>query len=345
MNTMVTICPNCRQQLAVTPADLRVGQGYVRCGRCQKVFNALLTLSEDTPPPEEPSAVAHGTRSLPALDTGSMRALEEQEPLPPLPEHVEMSPFGPIDDDVEVVQTLSSGKFRRIGTANARMPDDEDADESDLQLPRDLVIESSGQAIDFVLKERHSEVAPPPPAPEDFDVDAAFGKPRTGWGWYAGGALLLLLLLGQLVHHNRHSLVAMPGLDGAIRGIYGLLGENVEPSWDIAQYSVISLGGMELRGGARTVVLRAAVAVSKDAPRGQPPPLIRAELSDRWGNVLARNDLLPRDWLLGDAPARIQPGERLDAQLSMPAPDRVNSFVLAACLPDQHGELQCAVPQ
>jgi predicted Zn finger-like uncharacterized protein len=54
MSHMVTTCSNCRQNLAVTAADLRVGQGYVRCGRCDKVFNALLTLAEDVPAPTEP---------------------------------------------------------------------------------------------------------------------------------------------------------------------------------------------------------------------------------------------------------------------------------------------------
>jgi predicted Zn finger-like uncharacterized protein len=44
---MFTICPKCTLVLAVTTADLRTGQGYVRCGRCANVFNALLTLSEE----------------------------------------------------------------------------------------------------------------------------------------------------------------------------------------------------------------------------------------------------------------------------------------------------------
>lgn len=43
---MFTVCPKCTLTLAVTANDLRVGQGYVRCGRCSNVFNALLKLSE-----------------------------------------------------------------------------------------------------------------------------------------------------------------------------------------------------------------------------------------------------------------------------------------------------------
>src|SRR5579863_4211788 len=44
---MFTVCPKCTLTLAVTANDLRMGQGYVRCGRCANVFNALLTLSQE----------------------------------------------------------------------------------------------------------------------------------------------------------------------------------------------------------------------------------------------------------------------------------------------------------
>src|SRR5690348_15265468 len=44
---MFTVCPKCALTLVVSAADLRVAQGYVRCGRCSNVFNAIVGLSED----------------------------------------------------------------------------------------------------------------------------------------------------------------------------------------------------------------------------------------------------------------------------------------------------------
>ena len=44
---MFTVCPKCALTLVVTAGDLRVAQGYVRCGRCSNVFNALSRLAED----------------------------------------------------------------------------------------------------------------------------------------------------------------------------------------------------------------------------------------------------------------------------------------------------------
>jgi predicted Zn finger-like uncharacterized protein len=57
---MFTVCPKCTLTLAITAADLRAGQGYVRCGRCANVFNALLELSEE---PAEGAAAAHSAEA------------------------------------------------------------------------------------------------------------------------------------------------------------------------------------------------------------------------------------------------------------------------------------------
>jgi predicted Zn finger-like uncharacterized protein len=60
---MFTVCPKCALTLVVTAADLRVAQGYVRCGRCSSVFNALARLTDDRqgstagPEAEAPPAV------------------------------------------------------------------------------------------------------------------------------------------------------------------------------------------------------------------------------------------------------------------------------------------------
>ena len=46
--SMVTRCPACDTTFRVTPVHLRARDGYVRCGRCSQVFNALATLSAMT---------------------------------------------------------------------------------------------------------------------------------------------------------------------------------------------------------------------------------------------------------------------------------------------------------
>src|SRR3954466_8805690 len=106
---MFTVCPKCALTLVVTAADLRVAQGYVRCGRCSNVFNALSRLSEDrqagaqsgtpTPtnavatvqpqpapqPPAPPAPKPAAPSALQRLDATS-RSKALQTPTPPAPE-------------------------------------------------------------------------------------------------------------------------------------------------------------------------------------------------------------------------------------------------------------------
>src|SRR5436309_12180967 len=89
-SVMFTVCPKCALTLVVTAADLRVAQGYVRCGRCSSVFNALARLSERQaaeaevaapgaaqPPPPAPSAT-EPQADLP----GAVPATPEEAALP-----------------------------------------------------------------------------------------------------------------------------------------------------------------------------------------------------------------------------------------------------------------------
>lgn len=367
MSQMVTTCANCRQQLAVTAADLRVGQGYVRCGRCDKVFNALLTLAEDEPAPTAPDSVAHGTRSVPMLDEDDLPALpgRDNEPLP----------FGASDEDeVEVVQTHVTGQFRSIvlegesGTAREAVADDAPpvgppappAAGSD-EVAQKILRQATSQPIDALLDEedpapaiasaggpRDGAAGTGAPAAEEFDADEALGNPRRASPlWTVAAILLALALMAQWVHHNRTQLVTVPWLQQPLRTVYGLFGHEVEPAWELARYEVQQLGAELQAGGAagaqggQTLLLQAAVAVNREARWAQPPPVLRVVLSDQWGNDLQTTDVPPRDWMLGEAPARLTPGQRVDARLSLPAPARVSGFSLTPCLPDDHGALRC----
>ncbi|MEZ5498430.1 MAG: zinc-ribbon and DUF3426 domain-containing protein [Steroidobacteraceae bacterium] len=69
---MYTICPKCALTLALTAADLRAGRGYVRCGRCVSVFNALPSLHDEVgsaPTPLSPTVPAQLAAAQPVQET------------------------------------------------------------------------------------------------------------------------------------------------------------------------------------------------------------------------------------------------------------------------------------
>jgi predicted Zn finger-like uncharacterized protein len=81
---MFTVCPKCALTLVVTAADLRVAQGYVRCGRCSSVFNALARLSEDrgAPAAEGASAPVSAAESAPAAPAAPAAAPASESAAP-----------------------------------------------------------------------------------------------------------------------------------------------------------------------------------------------------------------------------------------------------------------------
>src|SRR5438445_563275 len=93
LKPMLTICPKCALTLLVTAEDLRVAQGYVRCGRCSSVFNALARLTEERQEPEgppesaptQPSVEESPASALTSAASAPAQARENDAPPPPPP--------------------------------------------------------------------------------------------------------------------------------------------------------------------------------------------------------------------------------------------------------------------
>lgn len=140
---MFTVCPKCALTLVVTAADLRIAQGYVRCGRCSSVFNALARLTEersaaetmgDAQSPQAPAPAAAPTQadsspapaalqSVPLADTAAAApASTEEEPIPE-----DALEFNPATTDVSALfvtpppdpeWTAATGTFKAMLAAN-----------------------------------------------------------------------------------------------------------------------------------------------------------------------------------------------------------------------------------
>jgi len=369
MSDMFTTCPNCRLHLAVTAADLRVGQGYVRCGRCDRVFNALISLAEELAREQQSGHVATGTTTIPALEElpteaeiGMLAPETEAEPEPgldpePIPEPAshaaeafaepeEWSRVTPIDarfsEQVDVVEQLASGTFETIvlegdGLLQTEEHMDEEDVEAQLQHIADQIDddEQAGEEVDIEY------VDEPSMDDTDSDPELMLGPPPVHWMWKAAAMLLVTLLAGQVVHHNRQELVARAWAERPLHAVYGLFGANLEPRWELGAYDLRQLGGEALPGAAARIMLRATV--QNRASSSQPPPMIRVTLQDRFGNALSTTAVAPQDYLHGYPPARMRADQRLDAELTLDDPNRqAVGFELDACLPDASGLLHCS---
>jgi predicted Zn finger-like uncharacterized protein len=146
---MFTVCPKCALTLVVTTEDLRVAQGYVRCGRCSSVFNALVRLAEERQTPEEsvapaPPAPAASPPGEPTPPQTPPQNLTDEETIPE-----EALEFDPAKTDVASVfvepppnpqWTAATGTFKAMIAANQEAAPAQDSDSQiDVELDPELL--------------------------------------------------------------------------------------------------------------------------------------------------------------------------------------------------------------
>ncbi|MDR2215529.1 MAG: zinc-ribbon and DUF3426 domain-containing protein [Nevskiaceae bacterium] len=328
---MSTTCQNCHLQLAVTPADLRAGQGYVRCSRCERIFNALLWLTDDA----DEQAPAVITEEAPA-DVPA----EEETPPPLAIEALSPSGDGEVeaaDLDIKIDPVADEDAHIDISAAAADVAADIPADDIATGITADI-----GNDIDTAAAQIKGDLNDDFTA--DFDAAAArraAPRPRAHWGWTLAAAALGLALLVQLVHHNRQSLIMKSWAAPLIAPIYAAFGHPLTPDWNLTDYTVRQLGAQAPPFSQDLIVVRASVLNS--APYPQPPPVLRVTLQDRFGNTLATHDVPPQDYLRTEPPPRLSADQRLDAELVLDDPgSKAVGFALDACLPSSAGRLVCA---
>lgn len=370
---MFTVCPKCALTLVVTAADLRVAQGYVRCGRCSSVFNALAQLSDEraagrsveTPPPEpeielEEPAPAQTPPPPPA------------PPAPPAPRARGNAPagesipedaleFNPKTTDAASVFVAASptpewkaatGSFKALVAANqeaAAAPGEPGAPGSDEEVDIELDAATLSEIVQSepARAPAAAPTAPAQPAAETTALEDAtpeHAEPEASRGpllWRAGAVLLVLVLAAQIINHERDALATDPRFNRPLTALYGALGVPLAPRWDLHAYDVRQLGAT-VGQGAGAITVRASI--HNAGPKAQPLPLLRVTLQDRFGNRLASRDVQPRDYL----PPGIPPGsllakdQRIDAELAFVDPgSSAVGFELDACLPVAGG-VACA---
>jgi len=187
---MFTVCPKCALTLVVTAADLRVAQGYVRCGRCSSVFNALAQLSDERGAARAAEAAASDPEPEPEPEPDPEPEPEPQpEPVPPPPPaRTPMPPpaaqeegipedaleFNPEKTDAASVfvpappnpeWTAATGSFKALVAANQETPAPGPAPAA---ANEDLDIELDAALLSQIVENepRAPEAAAPSPAPQ-----------------------------------------------------------------------------------------------------------------------------------------------------------------------------------
>jgi predicted Zn finger-like uncharacterized protein len=349
---MFTVCPKCTLTLAVTAADLRAGQGYVRCGRCSNVFNALLTLSDE--PPEGVAAAsehAASTQSRPALQLVSQSASDTGE-------HVvhDESAIESASSRAEGTGTFETIVLEGDGILQTEEFVPEEAIDSEIAALNEKLgasaelralsesaaanePEPDHSAANTTVAAGRSASVVPPPQPITDELASALTPARRRWPWVVGVVMLAVLLSGQAVHHWRNQLAAQPLWNGPLTRVYAAMGLPLEPGWDLSAYDVRQEGA----SGDTANTIKVRLSLTNRAHRPQPLPVVRLTLLDRYGKRVAARDLKPIEYLQGrPATGFMAAQQRIDTQVAVQDPgSEASSFEVDVCLPLASG-LHCA---
>jgi hypothetical protein len=239
-------------------------------------------------------------------------------------------------------------------------PDEEAEDEDDEEArPTHIVEADEATVIDLVdagdsanddrvppdLRRRSVAVADENPADEAVEFgDTAILKERAyHYGWRVGASVLGLLLLAQMVHYDRHDLVRRPTVGPMLQRVYGALGAQLSPQWNLKAYQVRQWGAAAAPGTEGTLRVRASVVNTAD--HAQPLPLLRLSLADLGGSRVGVRDFEPREYLpdASSGDRMLAAGRRIDAEVVIvdPGKDAVG-FEIDVCLRDDEHRVNCA---
>ena len=271
--SLITRCPSCQTLFKVVPDQLRISEGWVRCGQCDEIFDAALHLLQAPPAPQLPSTQQPELpEALTAVDASGLPAAEvspvdEDSSVPtPLVEELDGSdesvhPMDTSDLALSAVSTVMAPGY----TADAGR----DADETDFRAELD--------EVSFL---------------QDGKSGVFWHKPIMRATLVLLSLVLLLGLLGQIVLHERDRIVALqPGLRPLLLALCAPLNCVVSPLRRIESIVIDSSSFNRLQGDS----YRLNFTIKNTADISLAVSAIELTLTDSLDQPVVRRVLLPAE--------------------------------------------------
>jgi predicted Zn finger-like uncharacterized protein len=332
--SLATRCSTCGTVFRVVQDQLKVSEGWVRCGRCSEVFNALeglFDLDRDPPPEAWAPTVPDPGNFGPAGD--SLIAAFSDDPTdaatdPALVDRIDQHLFGTRRTDIHRKPLAHVAERDQLEFADARL-DSEPVSESPLAQPEfnDYLSVSAPAPLESEL----AEPAHPPQFLQRAERAARWRRPGVR---IALGLVAWLLLSGlgvQVAHHQRDLLAARwPDLRPLLEPWCEQLGCRIETVRRIEDIVVESTALTRVVGPADT--FRLAVALRNRSALPLALPSIDLSLTDGNGQLVARRALGPVDFRAASAP--MAPGGETALQLTLSADSpRVTGYTVEIFYP------------
>jgi predicted Zn finger-like uncharacterized protein len=322
---VLTRCPACATHFRVTPEQLKVRSGRVRCGECQQIFNALDTLIEEPvlammPPARPPvptrdipaSSADSGTEAVASPEAGAGKIVLPQTAVPEAGVEATEEPL-PLQPASEEPALAGQGQASPLVPAeSAELPDIE----PELAPPGpgdDAPVEAEVAALEVANETPTEEVAETETAtPEQSGADTATGagtevaewaetfpEPLPSsrrWPWVIGSLIALVAIglqsalafrveLAVLWPEGKPALVALCEIAGCEVGLPAKVGQ-------------VGIEASDLHPDTTQPGRLVLTATLKNrAPFAQQFPHLELTLTDTADKAVARKVLTPGDYL------------------------------------------------
>lgn len=308
--SLATRCPACGTTFRVVQDQLKVSQGWVRCGRCAEVFNALETLFDigDAAASAPAPASAEAGRVLEELarhtQPGALDGDARTAPPPAPPMRLEDPPEPYLMPPRGSVAAASA----TVPKAPAAPPPAPTPSAEPSSLPPDSTTDSDISVLP----------ADAPAFLQQAERAARWQRPGVRIALSLGCVLLAGLAAAQAAIAWRDPLAAhQPALQPLLAALCQPLGCRVEPLRRIDRLAVESSGLTRVEGAP---LYRLSVVLRSRADTAVRLPAIDLQLSDAQGATVARRVLQPAE--LGVAGTTIAAGQELPMQALLSAGDK-----------------------
>ena len=320
--SLATRCAACGTVFRVVQDQLKVSEGWVRCGRCGDVFNALeglFDLERESAPAWTPSqrgaldllpasadehAAQAAAHAAAANDDGNLEA----EP--------------PSDADRDGVEDTAIDT-RVDSQIETRAPERDDIDEFDGQDDDDAV--GRGEGLDFDLRagvDRTGDADAPAPTAaflRQAENAARWQRPRVLLALTAAAGLLGMSLAGQIALSQRDAIAAhWPAAEALLAGLCVPFNCRIEPLRRLDGLAVESSGLTQLESPS---LYRLQVALRNRDAQVLLAPALDLTLTDNRGEVVARKVLRQADFG-ANAPPTLAPGTEWSVQVVLDSGER-----------------------
>ncbi|MDB5872252.1 MAG: hypothetical protein JWQ07_1694 [Ramlibacter sp.] len=299
--SLITRCPACGTMFKVVPDQLRISEGWVRCGYCAEIFDASAHLQANAEPLHDDAAMTAPSPLAARDETG-----------PPGDARAD-------SEDFESSLTTEAGEGSPSEAPDSAQLEDEAR--TLLEDPLDSPFEFRRQdAADAVESRAPRSGLAHDPEPDLHDLSFVRQARRQAF-WRGPGvrAILLLLLLAlgsllalQVAVHDRDRLAAAePQLRPWLVWLCGPLSCRIAPARQIDAIAIETSSFNKLRGDA----YRLNFTLKNQAAMEVATPALELTLTDAQDQPLVRRVLLPGE--LGALPGVIGAASELSASLAL----------------------------